>query len=53
MPWLTRSGKAYLVPAGTLDDGPGEAPSRNVHWASRSSWYAPVGELPTFADEPR
>lgn len=52
VPWRTRNGRAYIVPAGTLDEDPGERPARNVHYASRASWYAVAGELPCFDDEP-
>ncbi len=52
MPWLSRTGKYYLVPAGTLDDDPGSAPSRSVYWGSRAPWYKEVSELPKFAEGP-
>jgi hypothetical protein len=52
MPWASRNGKYYLVPAGTLDDDPGCSPERNIHWGSRSPWYTAVGGLPTFEEGP-
>lgn len=52
LPWLTRTGRAYLVPAGTLDDDPGMKPTRNIYWASRSSWYLHAAELPCFDEGP-
>lgn len=52
LPWLTRNGRAYIVPAGCLDDDPGEAPSRNVHFGSRASWYRAAKDLETFDEEP-
>jgi len=53
LPWQTRTGKAFIVPAGTLDDDPGERPSRNIYWASRAPWYEHAGELDTFEEFPK
>ena len=54
MPWVSRNGKYYLVPAGALDDDPVCRPERNIYWGSRAPWYVPVGDLPTFeAGKPR
>ncbi|HRX61852.1 MAG TPA: GFA family protein [Candidatus Competibacter sp.] len=52
LPWRTRNGKLFLVPAGSLDDDPGVMPSRNIFWNSRASWYLPASDLPTFPEEP-
>ena len=52
MPWLGKTGKRFIVPAGALDDDPGERPRRNVHFASRAAWYVAASELPTFDGEP-
>lgn len=51
LPWLTRNGRAYIVPAGNLDIDPGLAPQRNVHFASRAPWYRHASELPIFDEE--
>ena len=53
LPWITRTGKAMIVPAGTLDDDPGMPPSRAIFWASRSSWYVGVDELEMHDEIPR
>lgn len=53
LPWLTQSGAIVVVPAGTLDGDPGVRPTRNIFWASRASWYAPVDELPKFDERPQ
>jgi len=53
LPWLTRTGKAYIVPAGTLDEDPGERPTRNLFWASRAPWYEHASELETFDVYPK
>jgi hypothetical protein len=39
MPYLSKSGKALVVPAGSLDDEPSIAPSDNIFWAERAGWY--------------
>lgn len=53
MPWLTRTGKAVIVPAGGLEGDPGMAPSRNIYWASRANWYVHPHELETFDEFPK
>ncbi len=52
MPWRTRNGRAWIVPSGSLDADPGERPSRNIHFASRASWYTHASELQIFEEEP-
>ena len=52
LPWATRNGKYFLVPAGALDDDPGARPTRNAHWASRGAWCATIDELETHDGEP-
>jgi hypothetical protein len=52
LPWRTRNGKGFLVPAGALDDDPGIKPTRNIFWDSRAPWYAPASDLPMFSEEP-
>ena len=47
VPHATRSGSAVIVPAGSLDDDPGVAPSRHVHWSSRAAWVTSACGLPT------
>lgn len=51
MPWRTRNGLAYIVPAGGLDDDPIERPVQNVHVASRASWEVAASSLPDVDDE--
>jgi hypothetical protein len=46
LPWLGKSGKAIVVPAGTLDDDPGIKPFQNIFWDSRAVWYAEPNTLP-------
>jgi hypothetical protein len=53
LPWLTRNGRAYIVPSGALDDDPVERPTRNIHVASRAAWEVPAASLPDFDADPR
>ena len=48
LPWLSKSGKAYIVPAGTLNDDPGIKPDKNIFCGSRGDWYKHVKDLPEF-----
>ncbi len=52
MPWLTQSGKAVVVPAGTLDSDPQIKPTQNIFWGSSASWYQEASELPRHAELP-
>lgn len=52
LPWLTRTGKAYVVPAGTLDDDPGVRPKHSIYHAHRAPWYVDADELLTFEEGP-
>jgi hypothetical protein len=45
MPWLSRTGKAYIVPAGALDDDPGIRPLFSIHYGSRAPWYVHPSEI--------
>ncbi|MGD8642886.1 MAG: GFA family protein [Chromatiales bacterium] len=46
LPWTAQSGKAVIVPAGTLDGDPGIRPSQNTYCASRAAWYTSASSLP-------
>ena len=50
MPWRSRKGTAFIVPAGALDEDPGERPTRNVFWDSRAAWYEQASELPIHGE---
>ena len=39
LPWLTQSGKAVVIPAGTIDGDPGIRPIHNVFYANKAPWY--------------
>ena len=53
VPYVTRTNKAYVIPAGTLDVAPAMRPERNIHFASKPDWYAHPHELPTFDGYPK
>ena len=52
LPWLAKSGKVVVVPAGTLDDDPKIRPSQNIFFASRAVWYVEADSLPTHDELP-
>jgi hypothetical protein len=52
LPWLTKSGRAVVVPAGTLDDDPGIRPAQNLFSASAACWYESPGDLPAYEEMP-
>ena len=52
LPWLSKSGKVFIVPAGTLDDDPQIKPSQNIFCGSRPDWYVPASELPENEEMP-
>jgi len=45
LPWLTQSGKAVIIPAGTLDQDPGVKPQHNIYYADKASWYMNADDL--------
>ena len=52
LPWRTKSGKAVVVPAGTLDEDPQIRPIQNIYCASRAVWFEEPGSLPRFDELP-
>lgn len=52
LPWLSKTGKVWLVGAGGLDADPGFRPERNIYFGSRAPWYVHPHELPTFEEGP-
>jgi len=52
LPWLSKSGKAVVIPAGTLDDDPQVKPEHNVYYADKAPWYRDVCELKKYAQLP-
>ncbi|MES9834784.1 MAG: GFA family protein [Candidatus Thiodiazotropha sp. LLP2] len=39
LPWQSQSGKAVIIPAGTLDEDPGIKPSQNIFTTSGADWF--------------
>ena len=52
LPWLAKTGKAIIVPAGTLDDDPQIRPFQNIFCASGAVWYTESGALPKYDELP-
>ena len=52
LPWLAKSGRSVVVPAGTLDDDPELRPFQNVFKASQASWFVDPDTLPTHDELP-
>lgn len=52
LPWLSKSGKAVIVAAGTLDADPGIRPQRNIYCSSRPEWYTHASAIPEFDEMP-
>lgn len=48
LPWLTKSGKAVVIPAGTLDDDPQVKPVHNIYCLNRAPWYAEAANLKKY-----
>lgn len=46
LPHATRSGRAIILPAGSLDADPREGPTRHAFWSSRAPWTKQPGDLP-------
>ena len=45
LPWLSKSEKALVIPAGTLDDDPQIRPFQNIFDGSKADWYVEASEL--------
>ncbi len=52
LPWLTKNGKALIVPAGTLDDDPEVKPLHNIYFSDRAPWYETVDSLAKYNELP-
>ncbi len=48
LPWLTKNGKAMVVPAGTLDDDPLEKPVHNIYCLDKAPWYEEASSLKKY-----
>jgi len=45
LPWLTQSGKAVVIPAGTLDQDPDVKPQHNIYYTDKAEWYVNADDL--------
>lgn len=52
LPWLSKSGKVVIIPAGTLDEDPKIKPTQNIFCGSRPAWYTHASELPEHKEMP-
>lgn len=50
VPRQALAGKAWLIPAGTLDEDPGILPEGAIFWDSRSGWLPPADALEKFSE---
>jgi hypothetical protein len=52
LPWLSKSKKVVIIPAGTLDEDPGVRPMQNLYCGSRPEWYTHVNSIPEHQQMP-
>ena len=52
LPWKTKSGKAHIVPAGTLDDDPEARPIHNIYYLDKAPWYVCLDDLVKYDELP-
>lgn len=52
LPWQTKSAKALIVPAGTLDVDPNIKPIHNIYYADKAPWYTDVEGLVKYDELP-
>ena len=52
LPWLIQSGKAVVIPAGTLDDDPQVKPIHNIFYSNKAPWHKEVGDLVIYQELP-
>lgn len=52
LPWLSQTGRAVIIPAGTLDEDPGIRPTQNIFFGSGAPWREAVEDLPQHEELP-
>lgn len=52
MPWKAQSGRAMVIPAGTLNEDPEIRPRHNIFCASRAKWYTDPASLKEYDELP-
>lgn len=50
VPRQAMNGKAYLIPAGTVDGDPGIQPEGAIFWDSRADWLPAADKLEKFSE---
>lgn len=50
VPRQALAGKAFLIPAGTLDSDPGIMPEGAIFWDSHADWLPPADKLEKFSE---
>ncbi len=48
LPWKSRNGRGWIVPAGALDTLPATRPNRNIYYGSRAKWHVDAATLDVF-----
>ena len=48
LPWKTKSNKAVVIPAGSLDEDPKTRPKHNIFYENKAPWYINVDDLKKF-----
>jgi hypothetical protein len=52
LPWLSKSEKVVVIPAGTLDGDPEIRPSQNIFCGSRPEWYTAASSISEHEEMP-
>lgn len=52
LPWLAKTKKGLIIPAGTLDTDPNIRPKQNIFWDSKADWYEEVSNLVKYSELP-
>lgn len=52
LPWLGKTGKTMVIPAGTLDHDPEVKPIQNIYYSDKAPWYKDVCELSKYDELP-
>jgi hypothetical protein len=52
LPWLEKTQRTVIIPAGTLDTEPPLLPQQSVFYASKADWYVSPKDLPKHDELP-
>ena len=52
LPWRNQSGRAVIIPAGSLDEDPGARPKQSIFYADKADWFIDVNDLPHYDQLP-